>query len=46
MSNDAIVVLKDDHKRIRALFKAFQSASQDAHATQGKIVGADHRGGT
>src|SRR5664279_681501 len=38
MSNDAIVVLKDDHKRIRALFKEFQSASQDAHVTQGKIV--------
>ena len=38
MSNDAIVVLKDDHKRIRALFRQFQSASEGAHATQGKIV--------
>ena len=38
LSNDAIVVLKDDHKRIRALFKEFQSTSEGAHATQGKIV--------
>jgi hemerythrin superfamily protein len=38
MSNDAIVMLKDDHKRIRALFRQFADASPGAHATRGRIV--------
>jgi len=38
MSHDAIVILKDDHKRIRALFKKFQNSSESAHATRGTIV--------
>jgi hemerythrin superfamily protein len=38
MSSDAIVILKDDHKRIRSLFKQFQDSSPDAHVTRGKIV--------
>jgi hemerythrin superfamily protein len=29
MSTDAIVILKDDHKRMRKLFKQFQSAGAD-----------------
>jgi hemerythrin superfamily protein len=38
MSTDAIVILKDDHKKVRALFKRFQDAGPDAHVTRGKIV--------
>lgn len=38
MSTDAIVVLKDDHKDIRKLFKAFEDAGENAHATKGKLV--------
>jgi hemerythrin superfamily protein len=38
MSNDAIVVLKEDHKRIRALFKKFQASSDTAHAARAGIV--------
>jgi hemerythrin-like domain-containing protein len=38
MSNDAIVVLKDDHQRIRKLFKQFESTSAGAHAQQAKLV--------
>jgi hypothetical protein len=38
MSTDAIVILKDDHQRIRGLFKKFQSAGPSAHATRGTIV--------
>jgi hemerythrin superfamily protein len=38
MSNDAIVILKDDHARIRALFKKFQSSSPGAHVTRGDLV--------
>ena len=40
MSTDAIVLLKDDHKHIKRLFKEFQAAGDDATATKGKIVGA------
>jgi hemerythrin superfamily protein len=38
MSTDAIVILKEDHKRIRRLFKEFQQASKGARVTRGKIV--------
>jgi hemerythrin-like domain-containing protein len=38
MSTDAIVVLKQDHKEIKALFKRFQAAGEDATATKGKLV--------
>jgi hemerythrin superfamily protein len=38
MSTDAIVLLKADHKEIRRLFRAFESAGDDAHATKAKIV--------
>jgi hemerythrin superfamily protein len=38
MSTDAIVILKDDHKRIRLLFKRFQDCGPTAHTTRGKIV--------
>ena len=38
MSTDAIVVLKEDHKQIRRLFRAFEDAGDNAVATRGKIV--------
>jgi hemerythrin superfamily protein len=38
MSTDAIVVLKEDHKQIRKLFKEFQKAGEGANARQGKLV--------
>jgi hemerythrin superfamily protein len=38
MSTDAIVVLKDDHKKIRKLFKEFQAAGDDATAKKGKLA--------
>ncbi|MFI1105780.1 hemerythrin domain-containing protein [Streptomyces melanogenes] len=38
MSTDAIVLLKDDHKEIRRLFRAFQAAGADAKATKHNIV--------
>ena len=38
MSNDAIVILKDDHKQIRKLFRDFQAAGEDAEARKGKLV--------
>jgi hemerythrin superfamily protein len=38
MSNDAIVILKQDHKEIRSLFKQFQDAGENATATKGKLV--------
>src|SRR3954454_18448389 len=38
MSTDAIVLLKEDHKRIRKLFKDFQAAGQNANARKGKLV--------
>jgi hemerythrin superfamily protein len=40
MSTDAIVLLKDDHKEIRRLFKQFQNAGENATATKGKTVDA------
>ncbi|MEE2035318.1 hemerythrin domain-containing protein [Rhodococcus chondri] len=38
MSTDAIVLLKEDHKEIKKLFRDFQSAGEGAKAAKGKIV--------
>src|SRR4029453_11737511 len=38
MSTDAIVLLKEDHKRVRKLFREFQQAGEDARAKKGAIV--------
>jgi hemerythrin superfamily protein len=38
MSTDAIVILKDDHKTIKKLFKEFQSAGENASTAKARIV--------
>jgi hemerythrin-like domain-containing protein len=38
MSTDAIVLLKDDHKQIKRLFREFESAGENATKTKGDIV--------
>jgi hemerythrin-like domain-containing protein len=38
MSNDAIVLLKEDHKEIRKLFTDFENAGDNATKTKGKLV--------
>jgi hemerythrin superfamily protein len=38
MSTDAIVLLKQDHKEVRRLFKEFQQAGEDATGRKGRIV--------
>ncbi len=38
MSTDAIVLLKNDHKQVRKLFRDFEKAGDNADATKGKIV--------
>lgn len=38
MSTDAIVLLKEDHKEIRRLFREFEAAGEDANATKGRLV--------
>ena len=38
MSDDALVILQDDHKKIRSLFAQFQNASPGAHAVRGRLV--------
>lgn len=38
MSTDAIVLLKDDHKEIRRLFREFEQAGDDATKTKGRLV--------
>ncbi|WP_326557852.1 hemerythrin domain-containing protein [Micromonospora sp. NBC_01796] len=38
MSNDAIVLLKQDHKEIKALFNEFQQAGENATKKKGDIV--------
>ncbi len=38
MSTDAIVLLKNDHKEIRKLFKQFQSSDDDETKRKGEIV--------
>jgi len=38
MSTDAIVMLKNDHKEIKRLFRQFQEAGENANARKGKLV--------
>ena len=38
MSTDAIVLLKDDHRQIRKLFRDFQAAGENATATKGRLA--------
>lgn len=38
MSTDAIVLLKADHKEIKALFRRFEQAGEDATRTKGALV--------
>ncbi|MFF0499537.1 hemerythrin domain-containing protein [Nocardia aobensis] len=38
MSTDAIVLLREDHKQIRKLFREFEKAGPHAHATKSRIV--------
>src|SRR6478672_11307253 len=38
MSTDAIVVLKEDHKQVKALFRKFEAAGDNAHVQKGAIV--------
>ncbi|MGQ4615452.1 hemerythrin domain-containing protein [Nocardia sp. R7R-8] len=38
MTTDAIVLLRDDHKAIRKLFREFEKAGDDAIATKAKAV--------
>ena len=37
MSTDAIVLLREDHKEIRRLFRQFQAAGKDAKAEQRRV---------
>lgn len=38
MSTDAIVLLKNDHKELRKVFRDFEKAGENAHVTKGKLV--------
>jgi iron-sulfur cluster repair protein YtfE (RIC family) len=38
MSHDAIVLLKDDHKQIRKVFRDFQAAGENATTRKGALV--------
>ena len=38
MSTDAIVILKEDHKQIRQLFRTFEEAGEDADAAKAELV--------
>jgi hemerythrin superfamily protein len=38
MSSDAIVLLKADHKEVKAIFKQFQKAGEDATQKKGELV--------
>jgi hemerythrin-like domain-containing protein len=38
MSNDAIVILKDDHKQIKRLFRQFEKAGDDASPTKSRLA--------
>jgi len=38
MTTDAIVLLKEDHKRMRGLFKQFQAAGDSAYATKDRLA--------
>jgi hemerythrin superfamily protein len=39
VSTDAIVLLKEDHKAVKRLFKEFQAAGEDAKSRKAKVVG-------
>ncbi len=39
MSNDAIVLLKADHKEMKAIFRQFQKAGEDDARKKGELVG-------
>jgi hemerythrin-like domain-containing protein len=38
MSSDAIVLLKDDHKKVKKLFRDFESAGEDDTVRKGQLV--------
>jgi hemerythrin-like domain-containing protein len=38
VSTDAIVMLKNDHKEIKRLFRSFEKAGENAHKAKGDIV--------
>jgi hemerythrin-like domain-containing protein len=38
VSTDAIVILKNDHKQIKSLFRKFEQAGESAAATKAKLV--------
>jgi hemerythrin superfamily protein len=38
LSTDAIVLLKEDHKTVEQLFKKFERAGDEAHATRRELV--------
>jgi hemerythrin superfamily protein len=38
MSTDAIVLLKEDHKEVKKLFRKFRDAGEDAHVEKGELV--------
>lgn len=38
MSTDAIVLLKEDHKEIKRVFREFESAGEEAEARKGRLV--------
>jgi len=38
VSNDAIVLLKEDHKHVKALFREFQKAGEDATRAKGELA--------
>ncbi|MGN6160168.1 MAG: hemerythrin domain-containing protein [Marmoricola sp.] len=38
MSNDALVLLRNDHKEMRKVFRDFQAAGENATATKGRLV--------
>jgi hemerythrin-like domain-containing protein len=38
MSTDAIVLLKEDHKEVKRLFREFEQAGENAHVRKGEIV--------
>jgi len=38
MSTDAIVLLREDHKEIRSVFRRFENAGENAHVEKGKAA--------
>jgi hemerythrin superfamily protein len=39
MSTDAIVMLREDHRKVKKLFREFQQAGENAKATKNRLVG-------